>query len=82
MPGGHIRLLLRGMLLHALEGIDGVQERIDAAYGFLREYAQSPVEDETGHPVQTSDPLQQALRLQAASMAGRWKRCWPPGVSA
>jgi hypothetical protein len=71
MPGGHIRLLLREMLLHALQGIEGTQERIDAAYSFLLEYAHSAVEDETGHPVDSPDPLHLALRRQAASMASR-----------
>lgn len=71
LPGGHIRLLMRQMLLHAIDGIEGEQERVAAAYAFLREYAESPVEDDTGQPLQTPDLLQQALRQQAAAMARR-----------
>lgn len=66
MPGGHIRLILRETLLHAVVGIDDPQERIAQAYAFLEAYAQPQEDDE---------PMQVGLRKQADSMAKR-----PPSV--
>ena len=62
MPGGHIRLLLRGMVLHAVDGITDPDQRIAVARAFLTDYAQ-PREDDS--------PLDAGLRQQAGSMAER-----------
>ncbi len=62
MPGGHVRLILREMLLHALAGIDDPQDRISAAFAALHEY---------GTPRADDDPLVAGIRMQAANMADR-----------
>jgi Methyltransferase domain/Predicted methyltransferase regulatory domain len=62
MPGGHVRLIMREMLLNAIGNIDGFDERIAAARSFLEDYAR-PGEDD--------DPLATTLRQQAESMLRR-----------
>ncbi|WP_420382738.1 methyltransferase domain-containing protein [Novosphingobium sp.] len=66
LPGGHIRQMLREMVLHMVDGITDPEERIGQARAFLKAYAR---------PRDDDDPLQAGLRLQAASMAER-----PPTV--
>jgi SAM-dependent methyltransferase len=62
MPGGHIRLLLRDMVLHAVDGITDPDKRLDSGRAFLADYA-TPRDDD--------NPLDTGLRLQARSMADR-----------
>lgn len=62
MPGGHIRLILRETVLHAVAGIDDPQERVAQAYAFLEDYAQ---------PQEGDEPLLVALRGHAESMLKR-----------
>ena len=62
MPGGHVRLILREMLLDALDGIDDPAERVAAARAFLESYAA---------PRAGEDALFVAVREQAASMLER-----------
>ncbi len=66
LPGGHIRRIMREMLLHALEAVSGEQERIHAAQAFLTDYAKP--RDDDGVVVKT-------MRLQAEAMLER-----PPEV--
>lgn len=63
MPGGYVRLMMRDMLLYAVDGITDPDERVATAYAFLRSYA----EDET----KPDDPLLTGLRKHAESMAAR-----------
>jgi hypothetical protein len=65
-PGGHVRMILREMIFHAVEGIEDHEERVSCAFSFLKAYVESDAED---------DPLQMALRTHAASMMQR-----PPAV--
>ena len=62
LPGGHIRLLLRDMVLHAVDGITDPAQRLEAARAFLADYA-TPRDDDT--------PLDTGLRMQAESMTNR-----------
>lgn len=64
LPGGHVRMILREMVLHAVAGITDPEERVASAYAFLRSYAE---DEEDGE----SDPLKAGLRKHAASMAAR-----------
>lgn len=66
MPGGHIRRIMREMLIGALAGVTGENERIAAAQSFLRDYGESREGDEA--PVAF-------MRLQAKAMLER-----PPEV--
>lgn len=66
LPGGHIRRIMREMLLDALQDVTGEQARIDAAQAFLHDYAQPRDGDEA--PVAS-------MRLQAKAMLER-----PPEV--
>lgn len=62
LPGGHIRKLLREMVLYEVEGIGDPQQRVRAAYAFLEFYAR---------PQEGDEPLQTALRGHARHMASR-----------
>lgn len=61
-PGGHVRQVLRDMLLHALADVSGISERISAARAFLEDYA-VPQEDD--------DTVVSAMRAQAMAMLQR-----------
>lgn len=61
LPGGHYRLMLRAMTLHAIEGITGADERGKAALGFLAGFAR-PREDDL--------PTLAPLRPFAAKLIG------------
>ena len=62
MPGGHLRLAMREMLLHRLEGVEGVEARLAAAKGALRAFAEADPNEE---------PIAVAMRKLAAAMADR-----------
>lgn len=66
MPGCHVRLLLREMLLYEIQGIDDPQVRIERAYSFLNAFAAAGAEDEA-----QTDPFMAGVRSHAASMAKR-----------
>lgn len=61
-PGGHLRIAMREMLLHQLEGIAGVRPRLAAAKSFLRAFAEQAPNEE---------PVAVAMRRLAAAMADR-----------
>jgi Methyltransferase domain/Predicted methyltransferase regulatory domain len=61
-PGGHVRMIMRDMMLHLLAPIAGIKPRIAAARQFLTEY-QTPREGD--------DAVVALARLQAVSMLGR-----------
>jgi SAM-dependent methyltransferase len=60
MPGGHIRMLLRDMMLHNVAGIDDPLERARAGRNYLASFAERTPED---------TPLRLGLRSQAALAA-------------
>ena len=62
MPGGHIRLIMREMLLDTFGGIEDPEVKIAATRDFLESYALSQPDDE---------PLATALRRHAESMLMR-----------
>jgi len=62
MPGGHIRQIMREMLLDAIGHVDDPDAKIAAVREFLADYAQARPDDE---------PLATTLRQQAASMLKR-----------
>lgn len=62
MPGGHVRLIMREMLMNVVEGIEDFDARIDAARSFLEDYAK---------PREGDEPLATTLRQQADSMLKR-----------
>lgn len=62
MPGGHVRLIMREMLLDAIGEIDDPDARIAAVRDFLEAYARPQEDDE---------PLATTLRQQAESMLKR-----------
>lgn len=62
MPGGHVRLIMREMLLDAIGEIDEPEARIAAVRDFLEDYARPREDDE---------PLATTLRQQAESMLKR-----------
>jgi len=66
LPGGHIRQIMREMLLDALTGVTGENERIAAAQVFLRNY---------GEPRDGDEAPVTLMRLQAKAMLDR-----PPEV--
>ena len=66
MPGCHVRLLLREMLLYEIQGIDDPETRIERAYAFLHDFADAGPEDEA-----LTDPFMAGVRSHAASMAKR-----------
>jgi predicted O-methyltransferase YrrM len=66
LPGGHIRQIMREMLLHALRGVEGEMPRIEAAHTFLTDYGIDRADD---------DAVVRTLRLQARLMLER-----PPEV--
>lgn len=59
MPGGHVRMIMREMLLDAIGEIDDPEQRIAAVRDFLEDYAL---------PRDGDEPLARTLRLQAANM--------------
>ncbi|MFN3469654.1 MAG: methyltransferase domain-containing protein [Novosphingobium sp.] len=62
MPGGHVRQIMREMLLDAIGEIDDPEERIAAVRDFLESYAR---------PQEGDEPLATALRQQAENMLQR-----------
>ncbi|NLR72748.1 methyltransferase domain-containing protein [Novosphingobium sp. ERN07] len=62
MPGGHVRMIMREMLLDAIGVIDDPDERIAAVRDFLEDYARARDGDE---------PLATTLRQQAGNMLQR-----------
>lgn len=62
MPGGHVRLIMREMLMHEVGEIDEFEARIDAARSFLEDYAR---------PREGDEALATTLRQQAESMLKR-----------
>jgi trans-aconitate methyltransferase len=62
MPGGHIRRVMRDMLMHELAGVEGPEDRIVAARGFLEAYREAQDGD---------DPVVTAMREQAKAMLTR-----------
>ena len=62
MPGGHVRLIMREMLMNVIEGIDDFEGRIEATRSFLEDYAK---------PRDGDDALAKVLREQAGSMLNR-----------
>jgi hypothetical protein len=62
MPGGHIRMMMRDMLLHAIEGTESIEDKISITHQCLELFSK-PQEDD--------DPVVTALRRQAASMLER-----------
>jgi len=61
-PGGHLRMVMRDMLLHELDGINGEATRIAAARAFLGAYKIAQDGD---------DAVVTAMRKQAEAMFGR-----------
>lgn len=62
MPGGHVRQVMRDMLLHTLEGIVEIEDRIRAARAFL----EAQVEPREG-----DDAVVTCIRAQSRSMLQR-----------
>jgi hypothetical protein len=62
MPGGYIRMMMRDMLLHALDGTEGIDEKIAIAHQCLEMFSK---------PQDSDDAVVTALRNQAASMLQR-----------
>lgn len=62
MPGGHVRQIMRDMLLHVLMHIETIEGRIAAARRFLTDYAV---------PQEGDDAVVTAMRAQAVAMLGR-----------
>lgn len=62
LPGGHVRMIMREMLLDVMGGIDDPDQRLGAARDFLEHYAR---------PQEGDEPLATTLRLQAQSMLER-----------
>lgn len=62
LPGGYIRMAMRDMLLHALEGATDDADRIAKTDRYLRLFAQEQEND---------DPVVKAMRAQASSMLDR-----------
>lgn len=61
LPGGHYRLMLRAMTLHAIEGVEGTDARGRAALAFLADFAR---------PRQDDLPTLAPLRTFAAKLTG------------
>ncbi len=62
MPGGHVRMILRNTLLHAISEVEGAPERVAAARKALAAYGAEQAGD---------DPLMQGLRYHARMMLER-----------
>lgn len=62
MPGGHLRMIMRELLMVAIDGVDGPDERIAEARSFLEAFARPLPGDET---------FKTLLREQAGSMLDR-----------
>ena len=59
MPGGHIRLIMREMLMNVIEGVEDFEGRIEVTRSFLEDYAK---------PRDGDDALAKVLREQAGFM--------------
>ena len=62
LPGGYIRMAMRDMLLHALEGATDDADKIGKTDRYLRLFAE---------PQENDDPVVKAMRAQASSMLER-----------
>ncbi len=62
MPGGYIRMMMRDMLMHALNGTEGIDEKIAITHQCLELFSKQRDGD---------DPVVTALRRQAESMLER-----------
>ncbi len=62
MPGGYIRMMMRDLLLHALDGVEGVEARISVTHQCLELFSK---------PRDGDDVVVQALRKQAENMLER-----------
>lgn len=62
LPGGHVRQVMRDMLLHGLTDVHGIEARISAARAFLEDHAR---------PRQGDDAVITAMRSQAVAMLDR-----------
>lgn len=62
LPGGYIRMAMRDMLLHALEGATDDADKIGKTDRYLRLFAK---------PQESDDPVVKAMRAQASSMLDR-----------
>lgn len=62
LPGGHVRRVMRDMLMHALDGIVAIADRMKAARAFLEQHAR---------PQEGDDAVVTAIRAQAVAMLGR-----------
>ncbi len=62
MPGGHVRLIMREMLMNVVEGVEDFEGRIEVTRTFLEDYAK---------PRDGDDALAKVLREQAESMLKR-----------
>ena len=62
MPGGHVRLIMREMLMNVVEGVEDFEGRIAATRSFLEDYAK---------PREGDEHLAKVLREQAVSMLNR-----------
>lgn len=62
MPGGHVRQVMRDMLLHALDGVEGIHNRISAAREFLKDHSQ---------PREGDDAVVACMRAQSKVMLQR-----------
>lgn len=62
LPGGHVRQVMRDMLLHALADVHGIDARIKAARAFLEDHARAREGD---------DAVVTAMRSQAVAMLDR-----------
>lgn len=61
-PGGHVRQVMRDMLLHELADVQGIELRMAVARRFLVDFAQ---------PRKDDDSVVAAMRAQAVAMLGR-----------
>ena len=48
LPGGHVRRMVREMLLRALTGVKGARQRMERALTYLRSLAEAPEDDDPG----------------------------------
>jgi len=62
LPGGHIRRVMRELLLHECAGIVAIADRMRAARAFLEQLSQ---------PRDNDDAVVSAIRAQAVAMLGR-----------
>ena len=62
LPGGHIRQVMRDMLVHELDGIIDPEQKLDATRSFLHAFKDAQADD---------DVVVSAIRAQAAAMLER-----------